>query len=306
MVHGADERAPDRAVEQAWYACRVRWLWPVLLLAVCTAPGCSCEQDASDLAADGYVRCHLADPPEGEHRHGALTLRFEERTLTVTGLPDTLTLAVATGPLEGATPPTADVLLLLGDLVGEPLPESDSLLILLAGANDDWQAWIDERAQQREASGRAEGDTFAERMVDATPLRRIILGPIELVPVAGGPARYAVTDGACGFGADDAELWSLPAVEDSTPRVLLSWAAGSATGLLGAPAGDPTVAAIAEAAGAGSGVFAWPRVDPRAARPAGGGFWVTRASGAREPPGWALYRASDDGLRRLDSGEGAN
>ena len=270
----------------------VRWVVPVALLGLsaCIHSGCSCDED-SELVAEGYVRCHLAPPPEGDRRHGALRLHFEERTLTIGGLPEAPRLAVGAGPIGDArVPEGVSLAILIGDLAGEPIPETEALVILLAGGADPWDAW-------------SEGRTVHERdgIVDATPLRRIIAGSLELIPVPGAPPRYVRTVGCCGLARADADAWRLEAAGAGVHRVLLSWAAPTSQGLLGVEIETPAVAAIEREVGAEDALYAWPRLDPGAARPLGGP-WVTRANGSREPPGWTVYDVGEGGLtRRPDS-----
>ncbi len=272
-----------------------RWLVAALLVA-----GCSCEDEAESLAAEGFVRCHMASPPEGDRRLGDRTLRFEDRTLTIDGLPDTVRVAVAAGPL-GGEPPAADLYVVLGGLARPPeLPRGDAPVLAIAGGADVWERW-------REAVG-DQGDT-RNRIIDATSLRLVRAGPVELVPVAGAPPRYAATDRACGRAAADADAWALDDPRSGVTRVLVSWAAAEATGLLGAPAGDPSVDAIRASARASAGVHAWPREDAAAIRPASGP-WIVRADGSREAPGWTVFEAGPAGWSRqparLDSGRGAD
>jgi len=264
----------------------VRWLASVMLL--CVWSGCSCDENA-EIVADGYVRCHLAPPPEGERHHGSLTLRFVERELTIEGLPERPRLAVGSGPLGDVAPPDADLLIVLGDLANEAVPETDALVILLAGGTDDWQNWSEGIGAEREG------------VVDATPLRRITAGSLELIPVPGGPPRYVGGDGCCGLTEADAEHWQNEPAAAGTHRVLLSWAAPAAVGLLGLPVESPPVLAIQAEAAAPQTLFAWPRLDPRSVLPVSGP-WVTRANGSREPPGWTVYEVGEEGLtRRSDS-----
>jgi len=252
------------------------------LLALATLlAGCSCDEDP-DLEADGYVRCHVAAPPEGEHRAGDLTLRYDERSLTVEGLPEPFELAVAAGPLGDAVP-DAEVLLILGEVT--EAPDTDALVLLLAGGADRWETWRGLVSDSR------------PRIVDATRLRSVRLGRIELVPVGGAPPRYARTDGSCGISSDGAEGWELEAPRDGVTRVLVSWAAADGLGLYGERVEARAVAAVAERASTADAIFAWPREDPRSVLPASGP-WVTRADGARAAPGWTVYEARADGLVR--------
>ena len=248
------------------------------------AAGCTCGA-GEDLRADGYLRCHLAEaPPEREWRHGELTLRVAERTLTIEGLPEPFELALAAGP-SSASWPDADVRVLLGDLRG-PSPRGEGVTLLLAGGTDEPRAW-------REALGVSGDDTG---VIDITPLRSVRAGPVELVPVAGAPrGRYGLGDGFCGVGEEDVEAWDLPPAEPGVRRVLIAWAAPEAAGLMGLPAGSGVVSAIAARVGAAEAFFAWPRLDPRSVRPAAGAH-VTRGDGSREPAGWDLLEVSANGL----------
>lgn len=267
---------------------RVRWLVCVALLA-----GCSCEEDREDLAADGRVRCHLAAPPEGERRVGHRVLRFDARTLTIEGVGETVRVAVAAGPL-GPELPDADVVIVLGDLDG-PIPETPAIVLAIAGA-DAWERWSEHV--------RVDTDT-RPGVIDATRLRLVRAGPLELVPVGGAPARYAPTEGSCGLAAGDADEWHLAPPPAGVTRVLAGWAAPEAAGLLGLPAGAPVVADIRARAHAGPAVFAWPREDRRSVRPAAGP-WIVRADGSREAPGWTRFEASARGWARLDSARAAD
>ncbi len=183
-------------------------------------------------------------------------------------------------------------MVLLGDLGAGQIPQTDALVLLLAGGTDRWEAWS-------EGLARIGGDRAG--VVDATPLRRIVAGPLELVPVAGAPPRYARTDACCGIAADDVDSWQLEPTPEGVHRVLVSWAAPASRGILGVRVEVGPVAAIRSQTGATSALYAWPRLDPESSRPVSGP-WVTRAGGSREPPGWSLYVVTEEGLtRRPDS-----
>ncbi len=267
---------------------RVRWFVCVALLA-----GCSCEEDREDLAGDGRVLCHRATPPEGERRVGDRVLRFEDRTLSIEGVGATVRVAVAAGPL-GPELPDADVVIVLGGL-DRPIPDTHTVVLAIAGS-DEWERWSEHV--------RVDIDT-SPGVIDATRLRLVRAGPLELVPVAGAPARYAPTDGSCGLDEADADAWDLEPPPAGVTRVLAGWAAPEAAGLLGLPAGAPVVEAIRARAHAGPAVFAWPREDPRAVRPAAGP-WIVRADGSRDAPGWTRFEVSARGWERLDSERGTD
>lgn len=226
------------------YKARVRLALAVLL--------CSCTCGGSALEVEGergFVRCFAAEPIARDHLQG--------RLLSIDIDTDPWTLVVLRG--EGQT---------LGslDAARRAMPE---LVVLLGGIGDDTQVAGQNVAALEAlgapvlfvASGRDERAVIlraleGRRVIDATPLRLIRAGGLELVPVGGAPGgRYARTVGAC--GVDDAEPYALDPSQGQ--RLLLSWAAPPpAPGLLGVEAGSPLVAEIAERAHATEGVFAWP------------------------------------------------
>ncbi|HJL17842.1 MAG TPA: hypothetical protein RMH99_19410, partial [Sandaracinaceae bacterium LLY-WYZ-13_1] len=249
---------------------RGRWICLALLLV-----GCSCD-DEEELAVEGdapYVRCHAAEAPaERRWSVGALRLaRDGERRLTIEGAPEPARLAVFAGPGPGARPSEAaeavaglepHLIAVLGDLGDEPGP----LLAALGGLGPPVlvvPGGADRRAPLVEALEGLEG-AAADRVVDASVLRAIRLGRLELVPVPGAPGgRYAVDEGACGFSDDDLDAWALDEPADGAHRVLLAWAGpegegdGSVTrGLMGTEAGSPRVGRLAEAVGARGALFA--------------------------------------------------
>jgi len=274
----------------------------VPLLFLCLA-GCSSCGEEAELTVQGdhpYVRCHLAEAPEAhEARVGALRLRYDERTLSIEGAPESTRLAVFAGPGEHPLPeaPDADLAIVIGEL-GEPAETLAALaawqlpVIVVAGGAERFEPL-------REAFAGLEG-AAAERVVDATVLRVIRIGALELVVAAGSPGgRYGAGEGSCGIGEDDVEAWALDAPEAGVRRVLLSWAgpagSGATEGLLGADAGSPLMARIAEAAGAEGALFAWPRgavgrpdgegAALKLAVPPIAGVTVLRADGRRVAPG---------------------
>lgn len=306
---------------------------PLLLcpaLALALAGGCSCDDEAEELSVEGehaFVRCHAAEAPEERRwRVGELALSTDDaRHLRIENAPRPLRLAAFAGPGEGDTDPAAVAALephlvaVLGDLGPDPagllreLGELGVPVLVLAGGADRFEA-------VREAFDALTG-AAADRVLDATVLRSVRVGPVELVPVAGAPTgRYAVGPGACGLAADDADGWALEEPADGVHRVLLAWAGpagerpSSVTrGLAGVEAGSPLVAAIAEAAAAEAALFAWPRTqvgraeaggargggpawDLRVAVPPLAGPALVRADGTRVRPHPILLRIGDDGL----------
>lgn len=292
--------------------------------------GCgSCQGPPSELKVDGptpYVRCMAAEPPDdGELAVGAVKIVREGRELTLRGLPDRATVVAFAGPGPATVEPDSlvrsakerepDLVVVLGDL-GDAQEQAERTLaalaslevpvLVVAGGRDDAVVW-------EEAFDSLDGDA-AGRVVDATPYRRVLVGPHELVPVAGAPeGRYARTDQACGFGRDDLEevedaLGDAPAGQ----RILLSWAApaGWAEGLEGADPGDPALGELVDEGHLGSGLFAWP---PSARPPADGaegplrlgvrpvsGPAVVGPDGSRATPGPTALALGPEGLKISD------
>lgn len=268
--------------------------WIAVLLL--TLAGCSCGEEAA-LRVEGptpHVRCYLAAAEEREWTVGSVRLRVEGRALQIDGLESPYRFAVATGPLAPPPDHAAFVVVLGGVDALDPLEDFTRPVLLIAGGSDRWDEWGE----------RIESDAN-EGVVDATVLRSIRIGRLELIPVAGAPdGRYAASNGCCGLSGDVAEAWALPEADDGVHRLLLSWAAPEARGLLGASSSSPRVAAIAEEVGAEESIFAFPRESERAIRPASGP-WITRGDGSRVAPGWTLFEVGADGApTRLDLGEG--
>lgn len=278
-----------------------RW---VPLLFVCLA-GCSSCGEAAELSVSGahpYTRCHLAEPPEeGTYALGDLTLRFEGRALRIEGAPESTRLAIFAGPGQAALPeaPEADLAIVLGGLGDDPGATLRALggwtipALVVAGGEERFEPLSDAFDGLDGATGR--------RVINATLLRVIRLGKLELIVVPGAPnGRYVTAgQGACGFGEADLEGWDLDAPDDRVRRYLVSWAGPSGTdatrGLLGAEAGSPLVARVMASVGAEGAVFAWPRTST--GRPSGegmastlgvppvAGVTVLRADGSRVAPG---------------------
>ncbi|MEQ8461408.1 MAG: hypothetical protein RLO52_14030 [Sandaracinaceae bacterium] len=286
------------------YTARViRWA-PVLFFVCLT--GCSSCGEAAELSVSGahpYTRCHLAEPPEERvSAVGDLTLRFEdERVLRIEGAPSSLRLAVFAGPVGASVPeaPEADLAIALGGLGDEPLTTLSALgewgipVLVVAGGEERFEPLSD-------AFEALEGDA-RQRVIDATVLRLIRVGKLELVVVPGAPEGRYVTagEGACGFGEPDLAHWEMDAPDEGVRRYLLAWAGPAGTdatrGLLGAEAGSPLVARLMTSVGAEGALFAWPRSATGRAAGEGmaltlgvapiAGVTVLRADGSRAAPG---------------------
>lgn len=295
------------------------------LMATFVALGCSCGGDGGlRVSGDtGYVRCLAADPPSARTwALGSLRLVLEERRLVVEGAPRAARIAVFTGPVsDGAvralrrSRPTIAVV--IGSIAATPREASASLrslaalevpVLVIAGGADRHDAL-------EGAFDALEGDA-RDRVLDATPLRAIRIGAIELVPAAGAPdGRYAISSEACGLSADDvgAIADAVGAPERGVKRYLVSWAGprggGAVTrGLAGVEAGSPLVADLADRIEAEGVVFAWP-VEPtvavthdplRVLAPPLSGAWIELADGTRRAPGATVLTVSGDGLLVAD------
>ncbi len=241
--------------------------------------GCgSCQKGPpAELRVGGetpYVRCLAADPPE-ERRWsvGALSLSVQGRVLTIDGARRPLTVVAFAGPGPGEIPASAvasvreaepGLVLVAGDIGdSEGVAEANLAalaglgvpVLAVAGGRDDATVW--------QKAFESLPEPARDRVIDVTPLRRVVLGDDELVPVAGAPGgRYGRTDDACGFGEDDLEAVADALEGQGARRWLFAWAGPSGAGLVGlagADAGDRWLGGLAEGAGLGGGVVAWPR-----------------------------------------------
>lgn len=231
--------------------------------------GCSC---GSSLETAGgphpYVRpasAPAAEPRELETAAAHVRITAREVVIEPHGSPR---VALVRGPAVSGEPlaPALDaieasapsVLVVVGDLgddeatVAETLGAFGSLdmptLLVLGGR--DRPAWITSGLGGLEAPVRA-------RVVDLSGVHAVRLGPLVLVPVPGAPdGRYAIADDACGLAPEDVDaLAGALGAGEGEHRVLVSWAAPSSggpasRGALGAEAGSPLVASLAERVGA--------------------------------------------------------
>lgn len=245
-------------------------------------------------------------------------MRLVGRRLSIEGAPSEWHLAAFSGPvhasavrsLGGRRPHLALMLGGVGDDDAEigrtltALGELGAPVLVIAGGADRHEAL-------ERAFGALEGQT-KDRVVDASALRSIRVGAIELVPLAGAPeGRYAITNEACGLSAADAEEVA-SALEDRSAdvhRYVVSWAGPSATiGVASVEGGSARVSELIERTGAEGALFAWPsesagRIEREplrvAVRPLTGP-WIVAADGSRVAPGATLLTAGREGLAVAD------
>ncbi len=296
-------------------------------LASIVAAGCSCGGDSSDLRVSGdrgYVRCLAAAAPEPRSwQVGALRLALaEERRLRIEGLPADARIAVFRGPVTeqavGELGHPALAIVLGG--VAASRREADASLAALAAL--DAPVLIvpggDDRHDALGQAFEALDEPARKRLIDASPLRTVRIGAVELVPLAGAPGgRYALSNEACGLSDDDLGDVSdaLGDPEDGVKRYLVSWAAprgegasSASRGLGGVEAGLAALATFAADIGVVGALFAWPVESPtpaeedplRVAVAPLSGAWVRLADGTRRPPGATVLILGEGGLRPGD------
>lgn len=298
------------------------------------APGCcsSCGCGAAAPLAGGptpYARCAIGDPPaEGTSRVGELSLRIEERTLTVEGLPETFPIALARGPapfevgaLDELRASGARLVLIAGAIGDDEASATRTLaalaalevpVLLLAGGRDE-PAVVRAALAALPAGARA-------RVIDVSPLRAVRLGAqLALVPVAGAPGgRYARSDQACGVGEDDlsAIAGALGPPATGEQRLLFSWAAPAPhAGLERGDAGSPAIAALADEIGATGALVGWPEAHagelltgppiPVAVAPRLSGWPLVRADGSRATAGALVLHLGPSGIASPPGAAGA-
>ena len=286
-------------------------LFTTLLLA-----GCSCSGAGPTAGgATPYVRCAMREPPVIDANVGALHLRTSARTLTIEGASPPLRIAAFRGaaladePIEPAldaiTAAHPTMQIVIGSL-GDDAAHVETLLRALAGLDTTTIVVMGGRDHARDldaAMAALPADARA-RIVDASGLRRIVIGGVELVVVAGAPeGRYARDDDACGVGAADVDAIATDVGEGSALRFIVGFAAPSPLrGVEGAEAGSAIVADLAARVGAHAGVFAWPDVasttDVRIAPPLVGPP-TPLADGSRLRSGIALVELGSNGMRSL-------
>lgn len=244
-----------------------------ILLALALSQGCRCSALTGEADDQRFTRCVEADPP------AARKLRVGPRTLSVAGRvaelagPLPVRIAAFTGPVAGP---------LSHSDVAEVAAKKPELVWVLGGFGDDAQAVADslaalaglrvpvllvpgggDRLRALEDALRGLDPGAAEFLVSGAGLHELRVGGERFALVSGAPdGRYAVDDGACGFGADDAATVGATLKSGKGRRWLLAWAAPTGLGLTrppGAPdVGSPVLAGLVEALGARGGVYAWP------------------------------------------------
>lgn len=284
------------------------------ILAALGFVACGGGDDVRVSGEHGYVRCLALEPPASRTWSvGSLRLTLEGRSLRIEGLKPNAELAVFTGPVEEHAVRSLErpaLALMMGELGASRAEAERSLetlmhlevpVLFVAGGADTHEGL--------EAFGRLEG-AARDRLIDASRLRSIEIGKLELVPVAGAPeGRYASSESSCGFGDKDASAIAaaLGRVQEGRSRLLLSWAAPAgdalSRGLMGAEAGSSMVAELVERIGAEGWIAAWPsgnagetRTEPLRAvvRPLGE-RWIERDDGTRAAPGATLFTVAENG-----------
>ncbi len=281
-----------------------------MLLALALA-ACDGEEALRVSGEHGYVRClALEAPSERTWSVGSLRLSLEERTLSIEGAPARAKVAVFTGPVDAASiralkRSEPHLALMIGDLGSggaQALAALGVPVLFVAGGAD--------RRAELEALGELTGDA-RDRVIDASRLRSIRIGAVELVPVPGAPGgRYAISNDACGLGESDLRAIdeALGDPRDGVHRYAISWAAPAghplSRGLAGVEAGSSEIQRLVARIGAEGAIAAWPREhagesasEPfRAVAPPLGGPWIERADGTRLAPHAMVLVLSDGGL----------
>lgn len=282
-----------------------------LALASCTCSGAGPTAGG----ATPYVRCAMREPPVIDARVGALHLHTDARTLVIEGTHEPLRIAAFRGAALAEEPiePALDAIesgdpamqLVLGSL-GDDEAHVETLLRALATLATPSIVVLggrDHPADLADAIAALPAEARA-KIVDAGGLRRIIVGGVELVPVAGAPdGRYARDDEACGLGAADVDaIASELGASGEHPRFLIGYAAPSRLpGLEGGEAGSALVADLASRIGARPGLFAWPDVPSPMLVPPLAGPPAILGDGSRLGPGIRLVEVGASGLAEVPS-----
>lgn len=266
---------------QTMYA---RWVSLLCLVALASCERCT-GRVPEELRVAGptpYVRCLGAPPIKARKwRWGRAEFDLNERQLAIGGLPDSIRMAVFSGPafvsespqaalkkVAAARPRLALVLGGVGDDRNKALRtlkllgELDFPSLVIAGGRDRWSDLT--------AAFDALEDGPRDRVIDATPLRTVQLGRDTLVIVAGAAGgRYARDRFACGFGDPDLDkIAGEIGAKKGGRRWLISWQAPAGDGALavaktrrGVQTGDGSLAQFAKRVGALGGLFAWPDIQ---------------------------------------------
>lgn len=286
-------------------------------LALCTLLGCRCSRLEAEVEGQKFVRCAQASaPPEGTHTLGKLSLRVEERTLTIDA-PGPLAIAAFSGPLarlageQRAALAGVELAVMLGGL-GESeevaLHNLRSLaavgppVLFIAGGND--------RLAVVEAALAALDEATRARIVHATALRELRIGADRFVIVPGAAlGRYAMDEKACGFTLGDLEEIEQAARGGTATRTwLLSWHApagfGVSDGFGHVDVGSPDLRGLALSLAMKGGIYAYPEgqagqavLQPFAlVVPRLGELGTLANDGSRMPSGFARLRLGPEGL----------
>jgi hypothetical protein len=271
-------------------ALAMRWRC-IALLCLCALGGCErCSgRVPEELRVAGptpYVRCLAAEAPEARQwRVGGAQFALSDRELALSGLPDSVRIAVFAGPafasaspqsalhkVVAARPRVAIVVGSIGDQRQQAintlryLAETEIITLVLAGGRDRWDDY--------RAAFVALDEKQSDRVIDISTLHSVRIGSESFVVVAGAAqGRYARDASACGFGDQDLDqIASQIGSKDDTRRWLLSWQAPAGGGALsvgktsrGLQTGDSLLARFAQRVGARGGLFAWP--DGQVMRP---------------------------------------
>lgn len=280
-----------------------------LLLSACTCSGAGPTAGG----ATPYVRCAMREPAVIDTEVGPLRMRSEGRVLTIEGAPSPLRIAAFRGPALAEEPlePALDAIeagrpalqILIGSL-GDDEAHVTALLRALASLATPTLVVMGGRDHPSDlrAALAALDDDARSKIVDASALRRIVVGGIELVPVAGAPdGRYARDDDACGLGEGDASAIASDVGENrGTLRFAISYAAPSPLlGLEGAEAGSSLVADVAHRTGARASLFAWPDAPSEGLVPPLAGPAALSSDGSRLGPGAILFDLGPEGMIRV-------
>ena len=235
---------------------------------------------------------------------GTLHLHTSERTLTIDGAPSPLRIAAFRGGALADEPiePALDAIeagapalqIVIGSL-GDDETHAHALLAALAGLASPTLVLLGGRDHPADL---ASGDAHPN-VIDATGIRAIVIGDVELVAVSGAPeGRYARDDDSCGLGTSEVDAIARD-VGQAGPRArfLVSYAAPSPiVGLEGAEGGSALIADLAARIGARPGLFAWPDVPSTMLVPPIVGAPALLSDGSRIGPGVLLVDVAPSGI----------
>jgi hypothetical protein len=251
----------------------------------------------------------MREASEFDRTVGSLHLRSADRVLTIEGAPSPLRIAAFRGPALADEPlePALDAIgdrplqVVIGSL-GDDAAHVETMLRALATLPAPTLIVMGGRdhAADLDAAMSSLSDAERAKLIDASGVRRVVIGDVELIPVAGAPdGRYARDDEACGLGASDVDAIASELGQGAT-RFLIGFAAPSPlVGLEGAEAGSALVHDLATRVGAHGGLYAWPDVPGTAdvvIVPAIAGPPTLLSDGSRLGPGVAVIELSASGM----------